>query len=136
MVRRLRFISYLILTELRCWCCDGRRYVVVGPVDVCQELATMKSLASMRRCNGANLAASSGPVLRQHLAHLRTLKSKPRRAGAAVCPPATQAHLSRCCGRCAGRGCGARSRRSLESNQRHACWKMTIHRPADGPGEL
>lgn len=55
-----------------CWKCDVRRYLVIGPGDVYQALATMNSLASMRR-NGANIAASSRPVLRQHLTHPRTL---------------------------------------------------------------
>lgn len=48
----------------------------------------MNFLASMRRWNDANIAASSGPVLRHHLAHPRTLNQN---LGApalpSVCPP-------------------------------------------------
>lgn len=48
----------------------------------------MNFLASMRRWNDANIAASSGPVLRHHLTHPRTLNQN---LGApalpSVCPP-------------------------------------------------
>lgn len=68
--------------------CDARRYLVIGPLDIFQELATMNFLASMRRWNDANIAASSGPVLRHHLTHPRTLNQN---LGApalpSVCPP-------------------------------------------------
>lgn len=88
----------------------------------------MESLASMGRCNGANVC--SGPVLRQHHAHPRTLNHNPGVPALPFCPPATRAHLPRCRGRCAGRRRGARGRRSLQSNQRHACWKDVDDAPA------